>query len=92
MDIITGWAALTAVSIREVYAGVTEVCIYSCCSPQTKKGSALWAALITASEAAGIWTFQAGILPENTASLKLHEAHGFRLVAYREKIGIMKGA
>ena len=85
-----GWAALTPVSNRCVYAGVAEVSIYI---DQDKRGkgigSLLMNELITQSEAAGIWTLQAGIFPENKASIRLHEKHGFRIIGYRERIGKM---
>ncbi len=87
---ITGWAALSPVSERCVYAGVAEVSIYVACEHQGQGiGSALLAALISESEKAGIWTLQAGIFPENTASLALHKRHGFREVGAREKLGKM---
>ena len=40
-----------------------------------------------AAAAAGIWTIQAGIFPENTASMRLHQGCGFRIVGVRERIG-----
>ena len=54
-------------------------------------GHALMRHMIDASEAAGIWTLQAGIFPENRASIRLHEKVGFRVVGRREKIGKMDG-
>ncbi|GGB21052.1 GNAT family N-acetyltransferase [Puia dinghuensis] len=87
-DVVAGWAALTPVSGRCVYAGVAEVSIYVDDSYRGQGvGKALLQALITESEARGIWTLQAGIFPENTASLRLHEWAGFRRVGVREKIG-----
>lgn len=49
-------------------------------------GQALLGELIRRSEREGIWTLQAIIFPENVASLRLHEAHGFRRVGWRERI------
>jgi phosphinothricin acetyltransferase len=89
---VIGWAALTPVSSRCVYAGVAEVSIYI--DPLRQKegiGTVLLEKLIEDSEQNGIWTLQAGIFPENKASLHLHESAGFRQVGYREKIGQMKG-
>jgi phosphinothricin acetyltransferase len=87
---VQGWAALTPVSSRCVYAGVAEVSVYVAASARGKGlGRQLLQALIAASEQEGIWTLQAGIFPENTASLKIHEACGFRLVGRRERIGQM---
>jgi phosphinothricin acetyltransferase len=54
-------------------------------------GAALLSALVAESEAAGIWTLQAGIFPENTASIRLHGRCGFRVVGTRERIGCMDG-
>ncbi|MFV0517413.1 MAG: GNAT family N-acetyltransferase [Aminipila sp.] len=87
-NIVVGWAALTPVSNRCVYAGVAEVSIYL--SPnQQRKGLAtqLLKELIYASEKAGIWTLQSGIMQDNYASIRLHEKCGFRMVGYRERIG-----
>lgn len=89
---ITGWTALSAVSGRKVYAGVAEVSVYVGAQYRGQKtGRLLLAALIGASEAAGFWTLQAGIFPENTVSIAMHRKAGFREVGYREKIGMMKG-
>jgi L-amino acid N-acyltransferase YncA len=38
-----------------------------------------------------MWTLQAGIFPENTASIRLHKSAGFRVVGTRERIGRMNG-
>jgi L-amino acid N-acyltransferase YncA len=54
-------------------------------------GSALLAALIGSAEAAGIWTIQSGVFPENTASLRLHQKAGFRVVGTRERVGCHHG-
>lgn len=89
---IIGWAALTPVSGRCVYAGVAEVSVYVSLKQQGKGiGKALLESLISESESNGIWTLQAGIFPENKASIKLHENCGFRLIGLREKIGKMNG-
>lgn len=89
---VIGWAALTAVSGRCVYAGVGEVSVYIHPEARGKNvGTQLLQALITESEVNGFWTLQAGIFPENTASIKVHEKCGFRLVGRREKIGQMNG-
>jgi L-amino acid N-acyltransferase YncA len=85
---VLGWAACSRVSDRSVYAGVVEHSVYV--RPDTHGrglGRALLEALITGTEAAGIWTIQSGIFPENTASLALHAACGFRVVGTRERVG-----
>lgn len=85
---VTAWAALSNVSGRCVYAGVAEVSVYVSASHRGKRiGRLILDALIDASEHAGIWTLQAGIFPENQASLRLHEQCGFRIVGVREKLG-----
>ncbi len=87
---VLGWAALSPVSGRCVYSGVAEVSLYVGAQYRSEGiGSALLAALIDASERAGIWTLQGGIFPENTASLALVKKHGFREVGRREKVGRM---
>jgi len=91
-DTILGWAALTPVSGRCVYAGVAEVSVYINEEARGKGlGKKLLEMLVEESEANDIWTLQAGIFPENTASLKIHEACGFRILGTREKIGKMNG-
>jgi phosphinothricin acetyltransferase len=89
---IAGWVALTPVSSRCVYAGVAEVSVYVGSNYQGRKvGSALLGKLISDTEAENIWTLQAGIFPENAASIALHEKQGFRQIGYREKVGKMNG-
>ncbi|MHA6762134.1 GNAT family N-acetyltransferase [Streptacidiphilus sp. PAMC 29251] len=85
---VLGWAAAVAVSDRCAYAGVVEHSVYV--HPDARGlgvGAALLRALIASTEAAGIWTVQSGIFPENTASLALHQRAGFRVVGVRERIG-----
>lgn len=85
---VVGWVAVSAVSSRPVYAGVVEHSVYVDPSAQGRGvGSALLRALVESTEAAGIWTIQAGIFPTNAASLRLHEKAGFRVVGTREKVG-----
>lgn len=89
-DKVLGWAALTAVSGRCVYAGVAEVSVYVAPEAQRKGiGRKLLDELIKESEENNFWTLQAGIFPENTGSLKIHEQGGFRIIGRREKIGKM---
>jgi L-amino acid N-acyltransferase YncA len=85
---VLGWVAVSAVSSRCVYAGVVEHSVYV--DPAARRrgvGRVLLDALIASTEAAGIWTIQSGIFPENTASRALHRAAGFREVGIRERIG-----
>jgi len=88
---VCGWAVLSAVSARKVYAGVAEVTLYIAERVRGQGlGARLLAALIDASEIAGLWTLQAVVFPENTASIRLHERAGFRQVGRRERIALMQ--
>ena len=76
---ILGWAALSAISRRQVYAGVAEVSVYIAANARGQGlGDRLMKELIAASEAGGIWMLQSSIFPENQASIALHLKHGFR--------------
>ena len=89
---VLGWAALSPVSDRCVYGGVAEVSVYVGEHGRGRGvGRALLESLIEASEQNGIWTLQAGVFPENTASIKLHLSCGFREVGRRERIGKLNG-
>ena len=89
-DAILGWAAASPVSTRDAYRGVVEHSVYI--APESHGqglGTLLLHQLIERAEAAGIWTIQASIFPENQASLRLHEQVGFRIVGTRERIAQM---
>jgi phosphinothricin acetyltransferase len=89
---VLGWSALSAVSGRSVYSGVAEASVYVAERARRRGiGSALLAALVSESEHEGIWTLQAGVFPENAASLKLCKTYGFRVVGIRERLGRMEG-
>ena len=89
---VLGWAALSPVSERCVFAGVAEVSIYIAKKARGKGiGLKLLEKLIISSEEAGIWTLQSGILDQNEASMKLHQKAGFRIIGYRERIGQLNG-
>jgi phosphinothricin acetyltransferase len=89
---VLGWAALSPVSGRCVYGGVAEVSVYVAAAARGRGvGHQLLAALIKESESNGIWTLQAGIFPENTASANIHARAGFREVGRRERIGQLHG-
>jgi L-amino acid N-acyltransferase YncA len=89
---VLGWAALAPVSVRCAYAGVAEVSVYVAPQAQGRGvGRALLAALVGSAERAGIWTVQAGIFPENQASVRLHQACGFRVVGVQERQGRLHG-
>ncbi|HYN94947.1 MAG TPA: GNAT family N-acetyltransferase [Pilimelia sp.] len=85
---VLGWVAVSPVSARRVYAGVVEHSVYVEPAAQGRGvGRALLDSLIRSTEAAGIWTVQSGIFPENGASRALHRAAGFREVGVRRRVG-----
>jgi L-amino acid N-acyltransferase YncA len=85
---VLGWVAATKVSDRCAYAGVVEHSVHVHRDTRSRRvASALLKALIDSTEAAGIWTIQSGIFPENTASLTLHQRAGFRVIGTRERVG-----
>ena len=89
---VVGWAALSPVSDRCAYAGVAEASVYVAADAAGRGvGRALLGRLVAGAEAAGIWTVQAGIFPENRASLALHRRCGFRTVGVRERLGRLDG-
>ncbi|MDP2578281.1 MAG: N-acetyltransferase family protein [Candidatus Palauibacterales bacterium] len=89
---VVGWAALSPISQRRVYSGVAEVSVYIESARHGQGiGSLLLSRLIEESERNGFWTLQAGMFPENEASVALHKRHGFRIVGLRERVGQMHG-
>jgi|ERR1051326_3127646 phosphinothricin acetyltransferase len=89
---VLGWAALSPVSSRRVYAGVAEISVYVGKIARGRGvGKLLLQSLIDESEAVGIWTLQAGIFPENAASIALHKSCEFREVGVRKRIGQLAG-
>lgn len=91
-DQVIGWSALSPVSDRCVYGGVGEVSVYVTSSASGKGiGKKLLDKLIDFAEQNNFWTLQAGIFSDNSASIKLHEKGGFRLVGIREKLGKLDG-
>ncbi|MFY1683754.1 GNAT family N-acetyltransferase [Micromonospora sp. WMMD730] len=86
--VVVGWIAASPTSARVVYAGVVEHSVYVHPAARGRgAGRLLLDALVASTEAAGIWTIQSGVFPENTASLALHERAGFRVVGVRERVG-----
>ncbi len=87
---LAGWVALAPTSARAVYRGVCEISVYVADGARGQGvGDALMTAVAAASEVAGIWTLQAGIFPENVASIRLHEKAGFVVVGTRRRVGRM---
>jgi phosphinothricin acetyltransferase len=75
-----------------VYTGVVESSVYVAEAARGQGvGLRLLTELVESTESAGIWTIQAGIFPENNASVHIHEKAGFRLVGTHEKLGQMNG-
>ncbi|GAB3330213.1 GNAT family N-acetyltransferase [Micromonospora halotolerans] len=86
--VVVGWVAVSPTSSRAVYAGVVEHSIYVDPAVQGRGVARLLLdALIASTDAAGIWTIQSGVFPENTASLALHQRAGFRVIGTRERVG-----
>ena len=91
-DTVVGWIAVSPTSSRAVYAGVVEHSVYVAPAAQGRGAARLLLdALIASTEAAGIWTIQSGVFPENTASLSLHERAGFRVIGTSERVGLHHG-
>lgn len=91
-DETVGWAAVVPVSDRCAYAGVAEHSVYVAAAARGRGvGRQLLEALVASTEDSGIWTLQSGIFPENSVSLRLHEACGFRIVGIRERLGQLQG-
>lgn len=91
-DLVLGWIAVSPTSTRAVYAGVVEHSVYIDPAAHGRgAGRLLLDAVIASTEAAGIWTLQSGVFPENTASLTLHQRAGFRIIGTRERVGCHDG-
>ncbi len=89
---VVGWAALSPTSRRDCYSGVVEHSVYVASDARGRGiGHALMDALIRSADAAGLWTIQTSVFPENAASLALHEKLGFRVVGRRERIAQLDG-
>lgn len=87
---VLGWAAVSAVSSRPVYAGVVEHSVYVAAEARGRNlGKALLQALIDSTERAGVWTIQSSVFPENLSSLRVHESAGFRVIGHRSRIARM---
>ena len=89
---VVGWVALAPTSARACYAGVAENSVYVAESRRARGiGRALMEAVIASAVDGGIWSIQAGMFPENAASVALHERLGFRLVGRFERIAQLDG-
>jgi phosphinothricin acetyltransferase len=91
-DDVLGWAALSRVSIRDVYRGVAEASVYVAGDARGRGvGELLLDALVAGADAAGIWTVEAVVFPENATSVAMVESCGFRVVGRRERLGELDG-
>jgi phosphinothricin acetyltransferase len=89
---VVGWVAVSSVSGRCVYGGVVENSVYVDATARGQGvGRLLLERLIESTEAAGIWTIQTGIFPENEVSIRLHERVGFEIVGRRKRLGKLHG-
>jgi L-amino acid N-acyltransferase YncA len=89
---IVGWIAAVPVSSRCCYAGVVEISAYIAERARSRGvGAALLQRLIQRTEAAGIWTLETGVFPENEPSVALLKRFGFREVGVRERLGQLHG-
>jgi L-amino acid N-acyltransferase YncA len=89
---VVGWAAVSPVSDRCVYGGVVEGSVYVGAGVRGRGvGRDLLEHLVKSTEAAGIWTIQSGVFPENEASLRMQEKAGFEIVGRRKKLGKVAG-
>lgn len=87
---ILGWIAASPVSTREAYLGVIEHSVYVSAHARGQgAGRALLGGFLQMVDAAGFWTVQSSIFPENLASLALHDRMGFRRIGHRERIACM---
>lgn len=90
---VVGWIALSPASRRPCYAGVAEISVYVAEAARGNGvGTELLAAVLASAEAAGLWTLQTSVFPENQPSLALLRRFGFRTVGTRERIGRLHGA
>jgi L-amino acid N-acyltransferase YncA len=89
---VVAWAALSPVQRKSAYRGVAEGSLYVREDVRgTGVGRKLSEAMVEAADAAGIWTVELWIFPENRASIALCESLGFRIVGVRERIGKREG-
>ena len=89
---VVGWVAVSRVSRRPAYSGVVEHSVYvDGRARRSGIGRALLDALATEAPRYGIWTIQTSIIDANEASLRLHEAAGYRVVGRRERIAQLDG-
>ena len=89
---VVGWTAVVPTSTRGCYSGVGETSVYVAESARGRGvGTALLHTQVNEADAAGMWTLQTSIFPENRASLALHRSAGYRTLAVRTRIAQLDG-
>jgi L-amino acid N-acyltransferase YncA/DNA-binding transcriptional ArsR family regulator len=89
---VIGWTAVSPVSDRDCYSGVGETSVYVAEEARGRGvGKALLNAQVIEADAAGMWTLQTSVFPENRASLALHRSAGYRTLAVRTRIAQLDG-
>jgi L-amino acid N-acyltransferase YncA len=89
---VVAWAGAGAYRSRPAYAGVAEHSVYVARAARgTGAGKAALEALCRAYAERGFWKIVSRIFPENTASLRLHERCGFRVVGVYHRHGRLEG-
>jgi len=89
---VVGWSAITPTSLRECYSGVGETSVYVTGEMRGRGvGKALLHTQVNGADAAGLWTLQTSIFPENRASLALHHSAGYQTLAVRSRIARLDG-
>ena len=85
---IVAWASAGSYRNRPAYAGVAEHSVYVARDARgTGAGRAALEGLIRAYAQRGFWKIVSRIFPENTASIRLHERCGFRVVGVYRRHG-----
>ena len=89
---VVGWATLAPVSDRDCYRGVAENSVYVGDGFRGRGvGKSLIHKQVNEADAAGLWTLQTSIFPENRASIALHHSSGYRTVGIRERVAQLDG-
>jgi L-amino acid N-acyltransferase YncA len=89
---IVAWATVGVYRFRPAYAGTGEHSVYVDRDARgSGAGRAALEGLFDACRARGFWKLVSRIFPENTASLRLHERSGFRIVGVYQRHGKLDG-
>jgi phosphinothricin acetyltransferase len=89
---VIAYSGAGAYRSRPAYAGVAEHSVYVARTARgTGAGRAALDAMCRAYAERGFWKIVSRIFPENTASLRLHERCGFRVVGVYQRHGKLDG-